>query len=156
MSTTISSRVSALSDRLPAASRPVANYLAHVRAGDLLFISGQIPLISDKPAFVGTVGHILTVEEGVEAAKLAALGVLAQLADATGDDLRRVDKVVRLGVYIASLAGFEQQSIVANGASDVIVDVLGEKGRHARTAVGVASLPSGVAVEVEAIVQLVG
>ncbi|SAL00021.1 RidA family protein [Caballeronia ptereochthonis] len=156
MPTSISSRVIALGAHLPVASRPVANYLAHVRVGDLLFISGQVPLKEGRPAFVGTIGDALTVEDGMQAAELAALGVLAQLADATGDKLERIERVTRVGVFISCVAGFERQSVVADHASNLFVNVLGDKGRHARTAVGVASLPSGVAVEVDAIVQLRG
>ncbi|NML33056.1 RidA family protein [Paraburkholderia antibiotica] len=154
MPTTISSRLFALNPKLPVASKPVANYLSYTQAGNLLFISGQIPLKDGQPAFKGTVGDTLSAEEGAQAAELAALGVLAQLIDATDDEFERVKQVVRVGVFIASIDGFDRQSAVANGASDLIVNVLGNRGRHTRTAIGVASLPSGVAVEVEAIVQL--
>jgi len=93
-------------------------------------------------------------EEGAQAAELAALGLLGQLGDALGDDLSRLVRILRLGVFIASSADFKQQSLVANGASNLVVNALGDKGRHVRTAVGVSSLPAGVAVEVDAIFEL--
>ena len=99
-------------------------------------------------------GESLSEEEGVQAAELAALSLLAQLSDALGDDLSRLVRTVRLGVFIASSADFQRQGAVANGASNLLVNALGEQGRHVRTAVGVASLPAGVAVEIDAIFEL--
>ena len=140
---------------MPGASAPAANYVPFVRAGDLLYISGQIA----KPgaaAVRGLLGETVTPEQGYAAAQGAALCVLAQMAAAVGDDLARVVRVVKLGVFIAATPQFNGQSQVANGASDVLVAVLGDAGKHARTSVGVASLPLGAAVEVDAVVQIRG
>jgi enamine deaminase RidA (YjgF/YER057c/UK114 family) len=139
---------------LESAAAPAANYVPFVQEGNLLFISGQISRKGGQPACLGRLGDTLTEEEGIEAARLSALGILSQLVAATEDRLDRVARVVRLGVFVASTSDFNRHSVVANGASDLIVQVLGEAGRHARSAVGVASLPAGVAVEVEAIISL--
>ena len=118
------------------------NYVPFVVEGDLLHISGQISRHNGRD------------DEGAQAARQSALGVVAQIVAATGDRLDRVARVVRLNVFIASTPAFSAQSVIANGASDVIVQIFGEAGRHARSAVGVASLPAGVAVEVEAVIAL--
>lgn len=154
MSDSIRQRVHALGLTLPTASQPAANYINHVVSGNQLFISGQIPLLDGRPAYVGRVGDTLDDQQGAQAAELAALGLLGQLSDALGDDLSRVVRIVKLGVFIACTADFQRQSAVANGASNLLVNALGDKGQHVRTAVGVSSLPAGVAVEVDAIVEL--
>ena len=154
MRDSIRQRVQTLGLTLPTPSQPAANYINHVPSHNQLFISGQIPMMDGKPAYVGRLGDSLSNEEGALAAELAALGLLGQLSDAVGDDLSRVARIVRLGVFIASSADFKQQSVVANGASNLLVNALGDKGRHVRTAVGVCSLPAGVAVEVDAIFEL--
>ncbi|WLH69783.1 RidA family protein [Pseudomonas sp. FP2309] len=154
MSDSLRQRTQALGLTLPAPSQPIANYVNHVFSQNQLFISGQIPLLDGRPAYVGRLGESLSEEEGTQAAELAALGLLAQLSDALGDDLSRLVRILRLGVFIASGADFQRQGAVANGASNLLVNALGEKGRHARTAVGVSSLPGGVAVEVDAIFEL--
>lgn len=154
MSDSLRQRVQALGLTLPTPSHPAANYINHVISQNQLFVSGQIPLVDGKPAYVGRVGEALSAEEGTQAAELAALGLLGQLSDALGDDLSRLVRTLRLGVFIASSADFTQQSAVANGASNLLVNALGDKGRHVRTAVGVSSLPAGVAVEVDAIFEL--
>ena len=154
MSDSIRQRVYALGLTLPTPSQPAANYINHVISQHQLFISGQIPMLDGKPAYVGRLGDALSDEEGAQAAELAALGLLGQLSDALGDDLLRVVRTLRLGVFIASTADFQRQSVVANGASNLLVNALGDKGRHVRTAVGVCSLPAGVAVEVDAIFEL--
>lgn len=154
MSDSIRQRVHALGLTLPTPSQPAANYINHVISQHQLFISGQIPVLDGKPAYVGRLGDALSDEEGAQAAELAALGLLGQLSDALGDDLLRVVRTLRLGVFIACTADFQRQSVVANGASNLLVNALGDKGRHVRTAVGVCSLPAGVAVEVDAIFEL--
>lgn len=154
MSSTITARAQALGLPLESAGGPAANYVSKVQVGDLLFISGQVPRQNGQAAWLGRVGDTLGEEDGRQAARQAALGVLAHIADAVGDDMARVLRVVRLGVFVACTPEFQRQSIVADGASDLMVEVFGDAGRHARTAVGVASLPRGVAVEVEAIVQI--
>ncbi|MFL9989898.1 RidA family protein [Paraburkholderia sediminicola] len=154
MTSSISARVAELGLTLESAAAPAANYVPFVQEGNLLFISGQISRKGGQPACLGRLGDTLTEEEGIEAARLSALGILSQLVAATEDRLDRVARVVRLGVFVASTSDFNRHSVVANGASDLIVQVLGDAGRHARSAVGVASLPAGVAVEVEAIISL--
>jgi enamine deaminase RidA (YjgF/YER057c/UK114 family) len=154
MTLSISARVAELGITLESAAAPAANYVPFVQDGSLLFISGQISRKDGKPAYVGRLGDNIPDHEGVQAARLAALGILSQLAAATGDRLDRVPRIVRLGVFVASTPEFNRQSAIANGASDLMVEVFGDAGRHARAAVGVASLPSGVAVEVEAVVSL--
>ena len=154
MSDSLRQRVQALGLTLPTPSQPAANYINYVISANQLFVSGQIPLVDGKPAYVGRLGESVSDEEGAHAAELAALGMLGQLSDALGDDLSRLVRTVRLGVFIASSADFTHQSAVANGASNLLVNALGDKGRHVRTAVGVASLPAGVAVEVDGIFEL--
>jgi len=156
MTTTISGALAALGHTLPKPSAPAANYVSTATAGNLLFVSGQISLPDLDPAFGGHLGADLDVAQGKRAAEAAGLAVLAQIAAATGDRLDKVRRVVRLGVFVASAPGFTRQPEVANGASDLIAAVFGEAGRHARAAVGVAALPRGAAVEVEAIVELEG
>lgn len=154
MTSSISARVAELGLTLEAATAPAANYVPFVQEGNLLFISGQISRKDGQAVYLGRLGDPLTDDQGIEAARLSALGVLSQIAAATGDRLDHVARVVRLGVFVASTPDFDRHSAVANGASDLIVDVFGTAGRHARSAVGVASLPAGVAVEVEAIISL--
>lgn len=154
MSNSIRERVQALSLILPTPGQPIANYINYVVSGNQLFVSGQIPLVDSSPAYVGRLGESVSDEEGAQAAELAALGLLGQLSHALGDDLTRLVRTVRLGVFIASSGDFQRQSVVANGASNLLVNALGDKGRHVRTAVGVSSLPAGVAVEVDGIFEL--
>lgn len=154
MATSITAAVAALGHVLPKPSAPAANYVSTLRTGNLLYVSGQISLPGEAPAFGGTLGAGLDVAQGRQAATAAGLAVLAQIAAATGDRIAGVRRVVRLGVFVASAPDFSQQPEVANGASDLVAAVFGEAGRHARAAVGVAALPRGAAVEVEAIVEL--
>jgi enamine deaminase RidA (YjgF/YER057c/UK114 family) len=154
MTDSLTRRVQQLGLALPTPSQPIANYVNHVISQHQLFISGQIPLLDGKPAFIGRLGESISEEEGANAAELAALGLLAQLSDALGDDLSKLVRIIRLGVFIASAPDFQRQGAVANGASNLLVNALGDKGRHVRTAVGVSSLPSGVAVEIDAIFEL--
>ncbi|MEI7294782.1 RidA family protein [Paraburkholderia tropica] len=151
---TISARVAALGLTLEPAAAPAANYVSFVQDGHLLYISGQIARRDNAVPYAGQLGADVTEADGIEAARLCALGVVAQIAAATGDRLERVARVVKLGVFVASAPGFSRQSVVANGASDLIVDIFGDAGRHARSAVGVAMLPAGSAVEVDAVVAL--
>ena len=130
------------------------SYVPFVLEGNLLTISGQISRQGGKPRYLGQLGNQISDADGVEAAKLSGLSILSQIAAATGDRLDRVARVVRLGVFVASTPDFNRQSAIANGASDLMVDVFGDAGRHARSAVGVASLPQGVAVEIEAVIAL--
>jgi len=139
---------------LPPANAPAGNYVPFVRTGDLLFISGQIPFVDGKPGFTGTLGADLGVEDGAAAARVCALAILAQAKEALGGDLDRVVRCVKLTGFVASTADFTDHPKVVNGASDLMVEVFGDAGRHARAAVGMAALPLGVAVEVEAIFEV--
>jgi len=154
MSQTISARAAELGLTLAAPASPAANYVSSVRVGNLVHISGQIARQGGNVAYPGRLGAEVTEEDGVQAARLCALSVLAHIAAVTDDRIDRVARVVKLGVFVASAPGFSRQSLVANGASDLMVQIFGEAGRHARSAVGVAMLPSNSAVEVEAIVAL--
>jgi len=156
MPKTIAEAVAALGHELPAAPAPAANYVPYVQSGNLLFISGQISQDRNGPAWLGHLGDTVSLEDGQKAAQACALAILAQLSAATGGDIARIRRVVKLGVFVASAPGFTQQPQVGNGASDLIAAVFGDKGKHARAAVGVAALPRGVSVEVEAIVELEG
>ena len=129
--------------------------LAHaVTVGNLVFVSGQITILNGKVEFVGKLGREFTVEQGKQAARLCALNVIAQMRLALEGDLDRVVRCVRVCGYVNGLPEFTEQPAVINGASDVIVEVFGEAGRHSRAAVGMASLPMGVAAEVEAVFEV--
>ncbi len=138
---------------LPQAAAPAANYVPGVVHHGLLHISGQIPFDEAGQLIRGRLGADMTTKEGAAAARRCGIGLLAQMNAALGT-LNRVDRIVKLGVFVASTPDFTDQPKVANGASDLMVDVFGEKGRHARSAVGVAALPLGVAVEIDAIVAV--
>jgi len=150
----IAARLAELGLELPKAASPVANYVPFVVTGTLVFVSGQIPLVDGKPQFVGRLGDTLSVEEGHQAARRCGLNLLAQLGNACGGDLDRVRRVVKLGGFVACTPDFTQTPQVINGASDLMVEVFGNAGRHARAAVGVSALPLGVAVEVEAVFEI--
>ena len=140
--------------RIPEPSNSVANFVPWVVTNHLLVISGQIPVVDGRPGFIGKVGLDLSVEEGQLAARACALQILSVVRQACDGDLDRVVKCVRLGGFINSTPEFTSQPMVMNGASDLIVAVFKEQGRHARVAVGVNSLPFGVAVEVDAIFEV--
>lgn len=150
----VEDRLQELGIELPSLSTPAANYAPFVRAGSLVFISGQIPYWNGELKYVGKVGLEFTIEEGQEAARLCGLNILAQLQAACEGDLNQVVQCVRLGGFVNCEDHFSEQPKVINGASDLMVAVFGEKGRHARAAVGVNALPFGVAVEVEALFQV--
>jgi enamine deaminase RidA (YjgF/YER057c/UK114 family) len=145
----IEARLRELKLELPAASTPAANYVPYVRTGNLLFMAGQIPVWNGERRFIGKLGRDFSVEQGQEAAKLCALNLVAQLRAALDGDLDRVVRCVRLGGFVNSMPDFIQQPQVVNGASDLMVALFGDAGRHARTAVGTNVLPADVAVEVE-------
>ncbi len=140
---------------LPAPPKPVATYIPAVQAGELLFLSGVIPLRDGKLAVEGKLGKDLTIEQGYEAARIALLNALAVIHQELGT-LDRVRRIVRLVGHVASAAGFVQQPAVINGASDLLVRVFEEAGRHARVAVGAAELPLNAPVELELIVHISG
>lgn len=139
---------------LPAAPLPAANYVPVVRTGNLLFVSGQISRTPDGREIAGKLGTGLSIEEGQEAARICALNILAQVK-ATVGDLDHIVRVVRLNGFVNSAPDFLDHPKVINGASDLMGQVLGEKGKHSRCALGVAALPFGVAVEIDAVVEVV-
>ncbi len=149
-----SARLERLGLTLPAVPTPAAAYQPWSRSGGLVFTSGQLPTVEGALPRTGRLGAELATAEGAELARIAALNVLAVAAEAAGD-LDAV-RVVKLVVFVASTAAFTEQHLVANGASTLIGEVLGDAGVHARAAVGVASLPLGSPVEVEAIIEVVG
>ncbi len=153
MTGTIDARLAGLGLTLPEAPAPAANYVPFVRAGDLLFVSGQISQGPDG-LITGKLGDGLSVADGAEAARRCGLSLLAQARVACGGDLDRIVRVVKLTGFVNSTPGFTDQPEVINGCSDLLVEVLGEAGRHARAAVSAAALPRGVAVEIEAIFQV--
>lgn len=138
---------------LPAAKAPVASYLPVVRTANLLYVSGQISS-GENGVVTGRLGETMNVVQGGNAAELAALNVLAQIVHNGGTDLEAIKRVVKVTVFVASTAEFREHHLVANGGSNLIVGVLGDKGKHARAAIGVAALPFGAAVEIEAIVEV--
>ena len=150
MSGEIAARLRELGLELPPAPSPVANYVPYLIAGNILFISGQISKAGDGTLLSGRVGDTLSIEDGIAAAKVCALNVLAQAQAALGD-LDRVAQVMRLTGFVNAGPDFTDHPKVINGASDLMVAVLGDKGRHTRAAVGVSGLPAGAAVEVDAI-----
>ena len=154
MSNEITHRLAELGITLPAPMPPLANYLPFVKSGDLVFVSGQLPARDGKVAYTGKVGVDIAIESAQTAAQLCFINLLAQLSAACDGDLNRVRRVVRLGGFIAAPADFTQHALVMNGASDLAVAVFGEAGRHARSTVGVPSLPADATVEVEGIFEI--
>lgn len=149
----IDARLAELGITLPQATAPVANYVPYVVSGKLVHISGQITMENGELKFVGKLGKDYDVETGQKAARLCALNLIAQLKSAIGD-LDKVTRVVKLNAFVNSAPEFTDQPKVVNGASDTMVEVFGEVGKHARSAVGVASLPLGVAVEIDGIFEV--
>jgi enamine deaminase RidA (YjgF/YER057c/UK114 family) len=154
MSSAVDKRLAELGIVLPPPGAPGGNYVPFVVAGDLVFMAGQVARSEGRMAYAGKVGRELGVEQGQAAARLCALNLLAQLKVACNGELDRVARCVRLGGFVNCTPEFTDQPKVVNGASDLMVEVFGERGKHARTAVGVAALPSDSAVEVEAVFQL--
>jgi len=154
MDETIEARLARLGVELPVAAAPAANYVPFVRHDDILYVSGQLPLTAQGVAYRGRLGESVSVEDGRRAARLCAINVLAQAKAALSGELEQIRKVVRITGFVASAPHFTEQHLVANGASDFLVEALGDRGRHARAAVGVASLPLGAAVEVDAIIAV--
>ena len=149
----IKTRLAELGVTLPDAPAPAANYVPFVQVGDIVYVSGQISMNADG-LILGKLGDDMDVENGAAAARTCAIGLLAQLKAACGGDLERLVRVVKLTGFVNSTGDFTQQPQVVNGASDFLVEALGDKGRHARSAVSAAALPLGVAVEIEGIFQI--
>ncbi|MEM7296336.1 MAG: RidA family protein [Pseudomonadota bacterium] len=151
----IESRLEELGIELPDVPAPAANYVPFVVAGDLVYVSGQISKTPQGELITGTLGADMATDDGVAAARVCAINLLAALRAACGGDLERVKRVVKLGGFVNSTADFVEQPQVINGASDFMVEVLGpDVGSHARAAVSAPSLPLGVAVEIEGIFQI--
>jgi enamine deaminase RidA (YjgF/YER057c/UK114 family) len=150
----IDQRLAELKIELPNAAAPLANYVPAVRTGNLLFVSGQICQWNGERRFTGKLGAEISLADGKEAARLCGLNLLAQTKRFLDGDLDRVVRVVRLGGFVNAAPDFTEQPQVVNGASDLMVEVFGDAGRHARAAVGVGSLPGGAAVEVDAVFEV--
>jgi enamine deaminase RidA (YjgF/YER057c/UK114 family) len=150
----VAARLKELGLELPLAVAPQANYIPFVRTGDLVFTAGQIPLKDGAVLFVGKLGRDISVEDAYQGARLCALNILTQVAAALDGDLDRVVRCVKLTGFVNSAPDFTDQPAVVNGASDLIVEIFGEKGKHARSAVGMGGLPRGVSVEVEGIFEV--
>jgi len=150
----IDQKLQALNIVLPPSAAPVANYVPFVISGNLVVISGQLPMKEGKLQHLGKVGKDVTIEQAQDAAKLCGIGLLSHLRSACGGNLDRVKRCVRLGVFVACAEGFTDQPKVANGVSDMMVEIFGDKGKHARAAVGTNALPFGVSVEVEGMFEI--
>lgn len=153
MSGPIETRLAELGVTLPAAAAPAANYVPYAQSGKLLFTAGQLPLVGGKLVAEGLLGVDLDTERGKEAALACAINILAQAKAALGD-LEKIKRIVKITVFVASAPNFTEQHLVANGASDFLAAALGERGKHARSAVGTASLPLNAPVEIEAIIEV--
>lgn len=154
----VDAKLAALGITLPTPAVPIANYVPYVITGNLLVISGQLPFGTDgklSNSHKGKLGGEIFNEGGLEAARLCAINILAQAKAALGGDLGRIKRCVRLGGFINAVPNFAAVPAVMNGASDLMVEVLGDRGRHARSTVGVAQLPADAAVEVEAMFEIV-
>ncbi len=150
----IDKRLAELGIVLPKPAQPVATYVPWVKTGNLVYISGQGAVKDGKIEYTGRVGDTLSVEDAIASARLTAINIIAHLRDACGGDLDRVKRVVKLLGLVNCTPTFGEHPKVINGASDLMVEVFGDKGRHARSAVGAPSLPFGLSVEVEAIVEI--
>ncbi len=156
MADVVNSRLKSLGIVLPVSAAPVANYVPFHVVDGWVYLSGQLPMTEAGLACTGRLGAELDVPAGAEAARLAALQVIAKLKDACGGDLDRIERIVRLDVFVASTPDFFDQPLVGNGASDLLVQVFGDAGRHTRNAVGVAVLPRNAPVEIAAVAKLKG
>lgn len=153
MSAEIETRLTELGIVLPQAVAPVANYVPYVVSGSMLYISGQLPMENGKVAVTGHVGKDVDVAGAQRAAELCAINILAQAKAALGE-LGRIRRLVKINGFVASTPDFVEQHLVINGASNLLANVLGEAGKHARAAVGMASLPFNAAVEVDAVIEI--
>lgn len=150
----IDARLAELGIELPEAAAPAANYIPYVVTGKLIMVSGQIPMQDGEIKGIGKVGRDMTTEEAAGIARICALNLIAQAKAACGGDLDKIARVVKLGGFVNCIDDYAQQPEVINGASNLMVDVFGDAGRHSRFAVGTNALPRGVAVEVEGIFEL--
>lgn len=151
---TLESKLQALGYELPEVAAPAANYVPYVVSGNLVYVSGQIPFLNGQNMHLGRVGEDLDIEQGVKAAEACALNILAQVNEAVGGDWSRVKQCIKLGGFVNCTPEFTDQPLVINGASNLIGELMGDAGKHARFAVGAPSLPLGVAVEIDAIFEI--
>jgi enamine deaminase RidA (YjgF/YER057c/UK114 family) len=147
-------RLAELGIDVPEAAVPVANYVAFTISGNTVHVAGQLPMENGKVKYVGLVGNEVTVDDGAAAAQLCALNIIAQIKAACGGDLDRVVQILKLNGFVNAPEGFADQPAVINGASNLMVEVFGEAGKHARSAVGMGSLPFNASVEIDAIVEI--
>lgn len=154
MKADIDARLEKLAITLPVAAAPAANYVPFVQTGNLLYISGQLPMENGKLAQTGQLGAGVTTAEGQRAAELCAVNILAQASAALGGDLSRIARIVRITCMVSSTPDFYEQHLVANGASNLLVEVLGEAGKHSRVAVGMAALPLNASVEIDVVMEV--
>lgn len=154
MTDIISQKLKEMGIVLPEPAKPAASYVGFMRHGDLVIVSGQLPLIDGKLELTGHLGKGVTVEDAQKAARICAINILAQIKVACDGDLGRIKQCIRLGGFVASTPNFTDQHLVINGASDFIGAALGDKGIHARAAVGVASLPLNAVVEIDAMFSI--
>ncbi len=155
MTGAIDARLRELGIELPQAAAPAANYVPFVISGNLVFLAGQVTFWNGELKFIGKVGSDFSVDEGQAAARIVGLNIIAQVKAACAGDLDRVRRCVKLGGFVNCPADFTAQPQVINGASDLMVDVFGDKGRHARFAVGASVLPMNVAVEIDAVFEII-
>ena len=154
MAGTVDARLAELGIDIPTPASPAANYVPYVRSGNLVFVSGQIPMVDGKIEGTGVVGKDLSTEDARKIAEICAKNLIAQAKAACDGDLDKVARVVKVGGFVRCTPEYTEQPEVVNGASDLMVAVFGDKGRHARFAVGTNALPRGVAVEVEAVFEV--
>ncbi len=154
MAGTIDAKLEELGITLPTPTVPAANYVPFVITGNTVYVSGQLPMVGGELLHVGTVGDDITIEQAQEAARACGLNIIAHVKSACGGDLDRVTQCLKVGGFVNAIPGFTQQPAVINGTSDLMVEVFGDAGRHARFAVGAGSLPFGVSVEVDAVFEI--
>ncbi|MEH6630944.1 MAG: RidA family protein [Halopseudomonas aestusnigri] len=154
MTGTVDARLKELGIEIPQPAKAVANYVGYVTSGNTVFVSGQITAKDGEILYKGKLGDTMSVEEGQEAARLCGINIIAQLNAATNGNLDRVKRIVKLGGFVNSTPDFVDQPKVINGVSDLMVEVFGDKGVHARAAVSAPSLPLGIAVEVDCVAEI--
>ena len=154
MTNNIEKRIEELGVVIPDIPLPAANYVPFVKSGNQVFISGQLPVVEGKPQYSGKVGTEVSIEDAAKAARICAINIIANLKNACNGNLNKVVKCIKLGIFINADPDFIAHPTVGNGASDLLVDIFGEKGKHARFAMGAGSLPLGVSVEIDAIFEI--
>jgi len=150
----IDAKLDELGIKLPEPTAPLANYVPFVKAGNLVSISGQVPVKDGSIAFTGKVNDTVSLEDAKAAARLCAINIISQVKAACDGDLNKVKRIVKLGAFVNCTDGFGEQPQVINAASDLMVEVFGDKGRHSRSAVGTNALPFNVPVEIDALVEI--